>query len=284
MSYRLSVVVPAFNAETTIARAVESAFKAGAIEVIVVDDGSSDRTAEFAAASGADVIRQPNAGAAVARRVGFQLSTGNYIIFLDSDDRIIAQGLTGAIDKLVNEQHGVICCRTIGKHSDGTETKLKAWSVPVTTMTLLERGYGPSAPCSVIWTRGTLDEVLNGPIPGLWPKYAEDYELLIRASLITSIGDSEEFLGEYSMSGGKSALGPINSVNSAEDLRAHYAQISGIRLRLRNRRARLALAIVRRASGQRRASIPWMAEIIRAGLTHPPTVIAFARQSIAQKR
>jgi glycosyltransferase involved in cell wall biosynthesis len=81
---RFSVVIPAHNAERTVASTIRSVLGQTVqdLEVIVVDDGSTDRTAEAAAAAGDDprvrVVTQANGGAATARNHG--------VAFLDSDD------------------------------------------------------------------------------------------------------------------------------------------------------------------------------------------------------
>ncbi len=88
---RFSVVIAAFNAERTVVSAVRSALSqtAADLEVIVVDDGSTDSTA--AVASGIDdprvaVVRQENRGLAAARNAGIAHARGSYVSFLDSDD------------------------------------------------------------------------------------------------------------------------------------------------------------------------------------------------------
>src|ERR1051326_3846437 len=85
----VSIVMPAYNAEATIGRALESivAQDAGVpVEVIVVDDGSTDRTAEIVASvDGIRLIRQSNAGPALARNRGAAAATGGIAVFIDSD-------------------------------------------------------------------------------------------------------------------------------------------------------------------------------------------------------
>lgn len=90
MSPRFSVIIPAFNAVATLARAIESvrAQSWSAHEIIVVDDGSSDATAEVAGRFGDAVrlIRQGNRGVSVARNAGAAAASGDWLAFLDADD------------------------------------------------------------------------------------------------------------------------------------------------------------------------------------------------------
>jgi spore maturation protein CgeB len=85
----VSVLIPAYNAEKTIRRAVRSAFnQAGVnIEVIVCNDGSTDHTAEFARQVGATVIDHlENKGVSAALNTAAQHATGEYCIMLGADD------------------------------------------------------------------------------------------------------------------------------------------------------------------------------------------------------
>ncbi len=85
---RYSVVVPAFNSARTLPRtliALERQTVADSMEVIVVDDGSTDDTASLAEEAGARVIRQPNRGPAVARNAGAKAARGEFILFTDAD-------------------------------------------------------------------------------------------------------------------------------------------------------------------------------------------------------
>ncbi len=87
---RVSVIVPAYNAAATIAGTVESVFAQTFrdFELIVVDDGSTDRTREILAGFGDRVrlIEQHNNGPAAARNAGARLAAGEYLAFLDADD------------------------------------------------------------------------------------------------------------------------------------------------------------------------------------------------------
>ena len=91
---RVSVVMPVYNAEATLARSVESVLAQthGALELLLVDDGSTDASRAMVADAAARdrrvvPIYQPrNAGVAAARNAGIEAASGDYIAFLDSDD------------------------------------------------------------------------------------------------------------------------------------------------------------------------------------------------------
>jgi len=89
----VSVVMPAYNAEAFLATAVESVLRQTCrdLELLIVDDGSSDGTValagRFAARDGrVRVLRQTNAGPGPARNTAFRAAQGRYFAFLDSDD------------------------------------------------------------------------------------------------------------------------------------------------------------------------------------------------------
>lgn len=89
----VSVVIPTYNRAGRFERAVDSVLAQThrALEIIVVDDGSTDDTAErYARRYGADprvrYLRQPNRGVAAARNLGFGAARGAYVALLDSDD------------------------------------------------------------------------------------------------------------------------------------------------------------------------------------------------------
>ncbi|MDP2264951.1 MAG: glycosyltransferase, partial [Thiobacillus sp.] len=83
MTPRFSVIIPAFNAAATLVRAIESvrAQSWPAHEIIVVDDGSTDATAEIARQYGDAVrlIQQENSGVSVARNAGAAVATGDWL-------------------------------------------------------------------------------------------------------------------------------------------------------------------------------------------------------------
>ena len=89
---RVSVIIPAFNQARFLDAAIGSALGQthGDVEVVVVDDGSTDdtgqRLAAYARTPGVRIVRQANAGVGAARNAGFAASTGSLVCFLDADD------------------------------------------------------------------------------------------------------------------------------------------------------------------------------------------------------
>ena len=99
--FSVSVVIPCRNAEPTIGAAVRSALAQSvpAMEVIVVDDGSTDDSARIAQAAGARVLRPPRRGnAGGARNHGLEAAAGELIAFMDADVEIASDWLALAAD------------------------------------------------------------------------------------------------------------------------------------------------------------------------------------------
>lgn len=90
------MVIPAFNEEEGIAAVVEKAAAAAAwLEVLVIDDGSRDRTAERAAAAGARVVRHPyNKGNGAAVKTGIREAKGDVVLLMDADGQHDAADMT----------------------------------------------------------------------------------------------------------------------------------------------------------------------------------------------
>ena len=90
MASDVSIIIPTYNRQAYLAEAIESALAQTYphIEIIVVDDGSTDATKERVASYGDRVkyVYTPNGGVAHARNVGMGVATGRYLTFLDSDD------------------------------------------------------------------------------------------------------------------------------------------------------------------------------------------------------
>lgn len=96
----ISIVVPAYNAAGVIGRCIDTVLRQTYpdFELLIIDDGSTDETAEIAAAKAAQdarihLIRQENAGVSSARNTGIAAASGELLCFIDSDDTVSANYL-----------------------------------------------------------------------------------------------------------------------------------------------------------------------------------------------
>jgi glycosyltransferase involved in cell wall biosynthesis len=98
----VSVVVPAYNAVRTLPATIASirSQSVDPLEIIVVDDGSKDDTAELARSLGTRVVAQANAGHAAARNTGTAAAEGRYVAFLDADDLWLPDKLERQLDEI----------------------------------------------------------------------------------------------------------------------------------------------------------------------------------------
>ena len=120
----LSVVIPAYNREWSLRGTIDSVLGCGVeAEIIVVDDGSTDRTVEVARSYGSRVavLQQANAGPAAARNTGFAHASGSIISFLDSDD-IWQPGVVPDCLKALRDHTDIdvlVCETSFGNETDG---------------------------------------------------------------------------------------------------------------------------------------------------------------------
>jgi glycosyltransferase involved in cell wall biosynthesis len=158
MDNRISVIIPTYNRSGLIKRAVDSALAAisPGDEIIVIDDGSTDDTAEVLRPFYDKIryIRTENAGAGAARNVGIKLATCPLVTFLDSDDEWLPDKLylqRGVMDAL---PHVVFCFSDL-------RARLPAGEIVHNVLTLWRNdpwvGYGG--------TERNLDEILGPGIP-----------------------------------------------------------------------------------------------------------------------
>ena len=122
----VSVIIPAFNEEKTVAHVVNIVKSLKYIgEIVVVDDGSTDQTSKFAEEAGAKVIHHmKNRGKGAAIKTGFKNSNGDIVVFLDADLKNLTQSqVRNIIDPIMNGE------------ADVTKTKFKREAGRVTELT-----------------------------------------------------------------------------------------------------------------------------------------------------
>ena len=109
----VSVIIPLYNAEKYIAESIESVIKQtySNIELIIVNDGSTDKSLEVAIKNERENIKifnQPNRGASAARNFGFKQSKGEFIKFFDADDLMNPIMIEAQINLAIDNPYSII--------------------------------------------------------------------------------------------------------------------------------------------------------------------------------
>ena len=176
----LSIVIPVFNMEEYLPRCLQSCMAAASgIEIIIVNDGSTDGSLQIAermleGRPDCLIISQPNQGVSTARNVGLEAASGDYVWFVDSDDHISPEAF-----RLIREAAaGMPDVIPIKKRFDGEETDGNIISGVANSgrEVLLDDKFLCGAPLYVYRRMFLLDEGLRY-LPGI---YHEDNEFIPR--------------------------------------------------------------------------------------------------------
>ena len=199
MAGLMSVVVPCYNQAHYLGEAIESVLGQTyrPVELIVVDDGATDCTAEVAAAyPEVRCLHQTNQGLAAARNAGLRAARGEYVTFLDADDRLLPGALqvsAAALD--LNPDAAFAVGRHLRIAADGT-------SLPVRHRPRVDRDHYVSLvrrcwiamPATVTYRRAILEAA------GAFDtrlRCAEDYDLYLRLARRHPIVDHYAEVAEY---------------------------------------------------------------------------------------
>jgi glycosyltransferase involved in cell wall biosynthesis len=199
----VSVIIPCYNQAHFLAEAIESVLAQtyAQFEIVVVDDGSTDNTSAVAARyPGVRCIWQDNQGLAEARNTGIKKSNGNYLVFLDADDRLLPEALGAGLTALNSHPECAFVfgrCRVVG--IDGAP--LPGWQQPHFD----EDYYGSLLRGNYIWMpamvmyRRAVFESGKGFSPQM--KGTEDYALYLQVTRNFPIYFHGQEVAEYRQHG-----------------------------------------------------------------------------------
>lgn len=172
MTPLISVIIPVYNGKQFLSEAVDSILQQNyhPLEIIIVDDGSTDGTAELQSTFGKHVryIYQDNKGPAAARNTGIAAAGGQFIAFLDSDDMWPSNKLGTQINNLLREPDLEVILGHTKCFSSGNESKTKTEQDSVISVQLGSALFRKS----VFEKVGIFDEKL---------RYSEDHDWFLRA-------------------------------------------------------------------------------------------------------
>lgn len=163
----VSVIIPAYNVERYLEDCLNSVLKQTYknIEIIIVDDGSKDKTLEIARnykkeGNNVTVVHQENGGVCAARNRGLELATGKYIMFLDADDYLLPE----AIETFYNDMINVNAHLSVGRMFSDKENRvttgnLEVWQGKESLINFLEDHPALYGCCNRLYRRSLLENI-----------------------------------------------------------------------------------------------------------------------------
>jgi len=253
----VSVVIPCWNQAHYLGEAIESVLAQShpRLELVVVDDGSDDNSLEVAARyPGVRALRQANSGVAAARNLGLAESRGEYVAFLDADDRLLPQALAVGVGELAAQPEAAFAAgmsRDIGR--DGRVVR-EARQPLVTRdhyLKLLEECFIWSG-SSLVYRRQALEAVSGFNERRV---AADDYELYLKLARAFPVVCHEEVVTEYRRHGSNTTrnagLVLSSQIQVLKGQRRHLhgsEEKAARRLGIRNTRVKQGEALVERVA------------------------------------
>jgi glycosyltransferase involved in cell wall biosynthesis len=198
-SQLVSVVIPCYNQARFLGQAIESvlAQTCPASQIIVVDDGSVDDTVQVATRyDSVQCLSQPNRGQGAARNEGLAHVTGDYVVFLDSDDRLLPRAFEIALQQFSDHpQSALVAGRCVSIGEDGVRRYTRQQSVVecdhyriLLTRNLILMPGTVMFRTEVVRALGGFKTTVSG---------AEDYDLYLRIARHQCIRCHDQVVAEY---------------------------------------------------------------------------------------
>jgi glycosyltransferase involved in cell wall biosynthesis len=216
----VSIVIPCYNQGQYLGEAIESTLAQTHrhVQVIVVDDGSTDETSRIASAYPEVIYRhQPNAGTAAARNRGLRESRGELLVFLDADDRLLPNAVARGIAGLAGHPDAALVTGHVRLiHADGTPDVVPVQHhEPAGYLALLRWNY-IWTPGVALYRRTALEAVgaFDASAGG-----SADYDLNIRIARRLPIACHHHVILEYRQHEANMTRDPAHMLRSAVSVR-----------------------------------------------------------------
>lgn len=199
----VSVVIPSFNHSPFLSEAIESVLRQNypKFEILVIDDGSTDNTSAVTHRyPTARLVRQKNAGLAAARNAGVLWSRGEFLVFLDADDRLLPNALEAGMRSLETQPQAAFTFgqfQLIDLQGRTNSAPAESWYTGGDCYRALLRGNFIAMHATVMYRRAMLPaEPFDPSLPS-----AEDYDLYLRLASCFPVASHTEMISEYRQHG-----------------------------------------------------------------------------------
>jgi glycosyltransferase involved in cell wall biosynthesis len=279
----VSVAIPCFNQARFLNDAIASVRRQryAPVEVVVVDDGSTDETWLIAAAAGVQLSRQRNAGLSAARNAGLKMARGEFVVFLDADDELLPDAVESGVE-LLQRRSAISCVVRLCQSMDTERRPLPTVHTPLGTPDL----YSVWLRRNFVWTPGAAlfrtDAIraIGGFPSDLAP--AADYAVYLTLARKSAVVFDAREVVRYRQHDGNMSRDPVLMLLATLGVlrreRRHVAPEyrEDFRAGVRLWREYYGEQIIERLRRERRASVKstWQKTALLALTTHCPRVLA----------
>lgn len=192
---KISVIIPVYNVKQYLERCVESVIAQTykELEIILVDDGSTDGSADICDNYGKKdnrivVVHKSNGGLSSARNAGMNIATGLFFAFLDSDDYLYEDNIEHQIDLIRKENADVVCTA----YRDAVRTYYETKEIHTMTgreaakRMFIRDGVDSNSPCKLY--RASLFSDIRFPEGRLYENVPVTYKVLLKAETVVVSG------------------------------------------------------------------------------------------------
>lgn len=113
----ISIIIPVYNVEKYICSCIESVLNQTYknVEIIIINDGSTDRSLEiierYSTNNNVFIVNKENSGQSDCRKIGYEMTRGDYVFFMDSDDTLEPDALETMLSTIIRDDSDFCCCR-----------------------------------------------------------------------------------------------------------------------------------------------------------------------------